>query len=384
VNSASEFEESLPQVRGKFVLVGIPEPTCRPDESWKKSAAPESFERMQKEREALREAWVARLRKSGLRGRELLRWLEDAGALGVITSLMWPQGWGVSKIGSAITAKIPELGFSCEDYGLLWRLAENQQGPVLRLNADARSLGDVPVANVIAEIRGTEKPNEYVVLSAHFDSWDAASGATDNGASTVAIIEAMRILKVVYPHPKRTILAAHWSGEEQGFNGSRAFAADHPEVVNGLQALFNHDNGTGRVVAISMEGFIGSGAFVRRWLGQMPAAIRREITLADPGTPQRGIDALSFTCQGAPAFSLSSVPWDYENYTWHTNRDTFDKLVFDDLETNAALLAMLAYFASEDPLRVPREPRTSTDPRTGQPTAWPTCSPPARSSPQSR
>ena len=103
---------------------------------------------------------------------------------------------------------------------------------------------------MIAEIKGSEKPDEYVVLSAHFDSWDGASGATDNGTGTVMMLEAMRILKQAYPNPKRTILVGHWGGEEQGLIGSRAFAEDHPEIVQGCRRLFNQDNGTGRVADI--------------------------------------------------------------------------------------------------------------------------------------
>jgi carboxypeptidase Q len=382
VANAAEFEAWLPQVRGKFLLFGPPEPTCRPDANWKEFATPESFERMQKERAAVRDPWYSGKRTPGLSGDELFRRVESAGVVGIVGPLRdprWPLGWGTSRIGTA-SGRLPAVGLSCEDYGLVFRLAERNQSPVLRVNATAQFLGEVPVFNVIAELRGREKPNEYVVLSAHFDSWDAASGATDNGSGTLMMMEAMRILKAVYPNPKRTILAAHWSGEEQRLNGSRAFAADHPEVVTGLQALFNQDNGTGRVVSISMEGFAGAGAFFRRWLSQIPDEITRHISLADPGAPSLWSDHASFICHGAPAFSMNGQAWDYETYTWHTNRDTFDKLVFDDLKNNATLVAMLAYLASEDAQRVSREPRvTPTDPRTGQSTPWPACERPARS-----
>ena len=382
VQSAAEFEASLPQVRGKFVLLSFPWPSCRPDSNWKEFATPESFERMQKERADGFEAWYpGRVRKAGLRGSALVRRFAEAGALGIVTSLVpppGPQGWGVYKISTTIAEKIPEVGLGCEDYGLVFRLAENNQGPILRVNADAQFTGEVPVSNLIAELRGKEKPNEYVVLSGHFDSWDPASGATDNGSATVVMMEAMRILKAVYPNPKRTILAAHWSGEEQGLNGSGAFAADHPEVVSGLQILLNQDSGTGRVARISMQGFTGASDFFQRWLSQMPSEISGRIKLADPGTQDRGTDHFSFACHGVPAFELTSVGWDYETYTWHTNRDTFDKLVFDDLKTNAALFAMLAYLASEDPQRVPRERIAATDAKTGQPTAFPSCIPPLR------
>jgi carboxypeptidase Q len=381
---SARFAAALPRVKGKFVLVSFPQPTCRPDSNWRQFATPESFEAMQKERAAANEAWTARVRTSGFTARDLPRRLEQAGAAGVLTST-WSAGWGVTKIFGARTERVPTLDVSCEDYGLLFRLAQNGQGPVLRVQADAAFLGEVPVANTIAEIRGTERPDEYVVLSAHFDSWDGASGATDNATGTVTMMEAMRILKTAYPNPKRTILVGHWSGEEQGLNGSRAFAADNPRVVGGLQALFNQDNGTGRVTTISMQGLTGAGAFFGRWLAQVPGEITRHVSLTLPGAPGGGgSDYASFVCAGAPAFSLSSLPWEYFTYTWHTNRDTFDKIVLDDLRNNAVLTAMLAYLASEDPERVPRERRLlPAEGRSGAVSTWPQCRPPARSSGES-
>ena len=383
VHDRAELEAWLPRARGKFVLLNFPWPSCRPDSELKASMTPESFARMQAERRAAFDAWYAGRRRSGLRGTDKVRRLAEAGAVGVVTSLVpppGPQGWGVSKISTTISDTIPEIGLSCEDYGLVYRLAAHDQGPVLRVDAQATLGAEVPAANVIAELRGREKPDEYVVLSAHLDSWDVASGATDDGTGTVVMMEAMRLLKLAYPNPKRTILAGHWNGEEQGFNGSGSFAADHVEVFAGLQALFNQDNGTGRIVRISMEGFTGAGAFFRRWLARMPADIARDVQLVDPGAPGHGTDHVSFTCRGAPAFNLGSRDWDYVTYTWHTNLDTFDKLVFDDLRHNAMLIAMLAYQASEDPQRVPRERRVApVDPGTGQRAATSTCRPPARS-----
>jgi carboxypeptidase Q len=125
---------------------------------------------------------------------------------------------------------------------------------MVSVHTESKELGVVPTFNTIAEIKGSEKPNEYVMLSAHFDSWDGGTGATDNGTGTLTMMEAMRLLKKFYPHPKRTILVGHWGSEEEGLNGSRAFVEDHPEIVQNLQALFNQDNGTGRVVNISGHG----------------------------------------------------------------------------------------------------------------------------------
>ncbi|MGI9181391.1 MAG: M28 family peptidase [Longimicrobiaceae bacterium] len=381
VATAAEFEAWLPQARGNFVMVSFPHPTCRPDDNWERWATPETFERMRAERTAAFEAWNRRLQGTGVPPRDLPRRLEEAGALGVLTS-NWSQGWGVNKIFNARTQQVPTLDLSCEDYGLVFRLAQNNQGPVVRVNAEAEFLGDVPALNTVAEVRGRQRPNEYVMLSAHFDSWDGASGATDNGTGTVIMMEAMRILRAVYPNPRRTILAGHWGGEEQGLNGSRAFVADNPRIVNNLQALFNQDNGTGRIVTISMQGLTRADQHFNRWLGRIPTEITRHITLEAPGTPATGgTDHASFVCAGAPAFNLSALSWDYYTYTWHTDRDTYDKISFDDLRNNATLVAMLVYLASEDPQRVPRDRLTELppNPRTGEPMSWPACAPPDRS-----
>ncbi len=380
---SAAFRAWLPSVRGKFVLASMPQATCRADANIKEFATPELYEKITNERQAERTAWAERMRKTGLNTAAMHDAIAAAGARGILTS-NWSNGWGVQKIFGTRVNEVPVVDVSCEDYGLLWRLTERHQGPVVRLRADARALGEVPVFNTIATIPGTEKPEEFVMLSAHFDSWDGSSGATDNATGTVTMLEAMRILREVYPRPKRTILVGHWGGEEQGLNGSRAFMADHPEIVSGLQALFNQDNGTGRVTTISMSGFVNAGGHFGRWLARIPTEIARHIDLSTPGNPPGGgSDMASVVCHGAPGFSLSSISWDYGTYTWHTNRDTFDKIVFDEIRNNATLTAMLAYLASEDPELVPRDRRIMPAGRDGQQSVWPSCPTPARASTES-
>jgi hypothetical protein len=376
-----DVEAFLAGVSGHFLLMALPEPTCRPDDNWEEFATPESFDRMRAERAAARDAWSARFDRVEMSAQDIAMAAEQAGALGILTS-RWSNGWGVNKIFRGMTQSVPSIDLSCEDYGLVYRLAENGQDPLVRVEAESEDLGEVPVFNTIAEIPGTELPDEYIVLSAHFDSWDAGSGATDNGTGTVTMMEAARILKTVYPNPKRTILVGLWEGEEQGLNGSRAFVAEHPEVVEGLQALFNQDNGTGRVTNISMQGLSGAASHFGTWLSKIPTGLTRHIDLGIPGTPGGGgSDYASFVCAGAPAFSLSSLSWSYGTYTWHTNRDTFDKVVMDEITNNATLTAMLAYLASEDPQRVPRDRRTlPMNPRTGEQMTWPQCRDGTRSS----
>jgi len=210
------------------------------------------------------------------------------------------------------------------------------------------------------------------MLSAHFDSWDGATGATDNGTGVITMMEVMRILKKVYPNPKRTILVGLWGSEEQGLNGSRAFVEDHPETLDKIQVLFNQDNGTGRIAQLSGQGFVDSYEYLVRWMAEVPRPITREIETNFPGNPGGGgSDYASFVAAGVPAFSLSSLSWSYYNYTWHTNLDTYDKIVFEEVKNNAIMTAILVYMACEEPELVSRKRRVPMNQRGGQPAFWP-------------
>jgi len=382
LESVADWERFLRTVEGRWVMLSFPEPTCRPDEQWAEFGLPESVRRMAAGRERAVEAWNATLASAGSedpRRRDLHARIEAAGAAGIITST-WPGSYGTTRVFNAYNRETPTFELGCEDYGLVYRLAANGQDPVVRLTAEAENRGEVPVANVIGEIRGSEWPEQYVLLSAHYDSWEGGSGATDNGSGSVLMLETMRILKAAYPSPKRTILLGLWSGEEQGLNGSRAFTEDHPEVVEGLQALWNQDNGTGRIVRLSAQGLVGATSSIATWMSKVPAEVAQHVDLELPGMPGGGgSDYASFVCYGAPAFSLGALSWDYSSHTWHTHRDTFDKLVMDDLVNNAVLTAALAYLAADDPDVVDRT-RRGVPVRGDRPVEWPECQPAVRRS----
>ncbi len=382
---STAFVRWLPQARGKLVLVSAPLPTCRPQDDWDFNATPAAYAKMDSQMVAVQREWSGRnVRGTGyslaLGGGELAVRLEQGGVAGVISSrpkLAWRMvnfgaarpapgggfgglggapntGWGTMEVFETYTTKVPTIGLSCEDYGMVARLAESGTRPRIRMNLDATLLGEQPVFNVVASIKGEQQPDEYVMLSAHFDSWDGGSGATDNGTGTLTMLEAMRILKLAYPHPRRTIMVGHWSGEEEGEVGSKAFTEDHPEVLKGLQALFNQDNGTGRIAQIGGAGLVHSPEHINPWLDRIPVEFKNMLRFGGPGRPAGGgSDDFSFGCNGLPAFGLGSTGWDYGNVTWHTERDTYDKVVFDDLKFNATLTAMLVYLASEDPERIP-------------------------------
>ena len=371
-SDSKDFENMLSQVKGKFVMISQHQPTGRPADNWEEWATEKSWKNMQEEIEETDSLWKQRIEKTGYSSRELPKVLEEAGAAGIITS-NWSRGFGANKVFGAYTKETPSIDIALEDYGLLYRLAEHGSAPELKVVAQSKDLGEMPTFNTVARIEGSEKPEEYIILSAHFDSWDGGTGATDNGTGTMVMMETMRILKKLYPNPKRTIIAGHWGSEEQGLNGSRAFVKDHPEIVANVQAVFNQDNGTGRVKYITGQGFLHAYDYIGRWLQPVPQEIKGEIETIFPGTPSGGgSDYASFVAADAPAFSLTSLSWSYWNYTWHTNLDTYDKIVFDDVRNNVVLAAIMTYMASEDPETTSREKAVlPINGRTGEQMNWP-------------
>ena len=201
VNNKEEFNDWLKTIKGKFVLSSMNQVTGRPEYNWEKFATPESFEKMKKDKIEASRKWNANYRKMGVNRRNIIKTLEEAGAAGILSSY-WAGGFGANRIFSAGTKTIPNIDLRLEDYSMLYRMVKSGAGPEIRVVSTSKDLGVVPTFNALAEIRGVEKPDEYVILSAHFDSWDGATGATDNGTGTIVMMETMRILKAIYPNQK--------------------------------------------------------------------------------------------------------------------------------------------------------------------------------------
>lgn len=376
--SYAEFEAWLGTVKGKIVLASAPRFSCRMPDQIAQFSTPQTFESLNNSQASITATYAGLTQRVD----SFYYRVQQAGALAVFEN-NWANYPGIERIfGSPRNNALPTFDIGCEDYSMLFRLASMNQGPKVRLMAESESLGERPVFNVVGEIKGATKPNEYVILSAHFDSWEGHSGATDNGTGSLTMLEAMRILKTVYPKPARTILVGHWSGEEQGIIGSGSFAEDHPEIVSGLQFAFNQDNGTGRIVSMGPSVLPENGPRLAKYLSEIPSDITQWIRLQPPAAYSAGSDHVSWLCRGAPALNLNALSWDYSYTTWHTNKDSFDKVVLDDLKNNATLAAMLAYLASEDPERSSRvlmSPMPNV-PGTQTPQVVPRCDPPLRSS----
>lgn len=380
VSSKAEFDKWLPTAKGKIVLMAQYQNIGRSDEQIKEFATPELYEKLKAEKEKARKDFADYVKTIGYNNNTLPEALEKAGAAGIVIS-NWTGITGANRIFGAKTAKIPMVDIDLEDYGMLYRLAERGAKPKIKIDTQSKVLPDAKSFNTIGMIKGSEKPNEYIVLSAHLDSWDGSQGATDNGSGTITMMEVMRILKKYYPNPKRTIVVGLWGSEEQGLNGSRGFVADNPELIKGVQAVFNQDNGTGRVVNLGGQGFVDSYEYLGRWLNAVPKDVRNHIKTDFPGMPSGGgSDHSSFVAAGVPGFSLSSLNWGYFGYTWHTTKDSYDKLVFDELKNNVILTATLAYMASEDPEFVSREKRVMPTNDKGEVAKWPEVKEPRRDS----
>ncbi len=257
----------------------------------------------------------------------------------------------------------PELEISGEDYLHMLRLLRG--GEKVEVEADIKTSfydKDPKGYNVIAEIPGTDPKlkDEVVMIGGHYDSWHSATGATDNAAGSTVMIEAMRILKAIDFKPKRTIRIALWSSEEQGLFGSRGYVAEHfgdsrtmtlkPEQEK-LAAYYNLDNGTGKIRGVYLQGNAAAGPIFQSWLTPFNDLGATTITINNTG----GTDHQSFDAIGLPGFQFIQDPMDYNSRTHHSNMDTYDRLVEDDLKQAATIVASFVYHTSERAEKIPRK-----------------------------
>jgi hypothetical protein len=234
-----------------------------------------------------------------------------------------------------------------ETYAMLARLRQAEVTVTLRADINnTLTVDTLKAENTVAEIRGSEHPDQVVVLGAHLDSWDLATGATDNGAGAIAVLEAARILAAAKVRPERTIRFVLFGGEEEGLLGSEAYAKAHAGELRKFQAVLVLDNGTGRITGIALQG--------RRELHDAWASMLTPITALGPfairSTEKGGTDHLSFLPYGVPAFNYDQETRGY-NHTHHSQVDTYDHVLPDDLMQAATVMAVNAYqWASADTL----------------------------------
>ncbi len=334
---------------------------------------------------------LAEYRKRQAFTRELNTFLEEEGVLATLSlssrdnGILRVTAGGARKAGEPVG--VTDLVVAAEHYNQLVRAVERKQEVRLRLDVDAdfTSEEDLAATNVFADLTGSSKAGEMVVIGAHLDSWHTGTGASDNGAGVVVMMEAMRILKAIGAKPKRTIRLALWGGEEQGLHGSSGYVArylaDWPEPADPEQkalprafqrgtgplqrkagyerfsTYFNFDNGTGRIRGIYAQENHAAVPLFKAWLEPFRDLGAEIVTVRNTGST----DHIAFDRVGLPGFQFVQDPADYMSRVHHTHLDTYDHVVPDDLKQAAAIIASFAWHAANREERFPRKPFRDRD-----------------------
>jgi hypothetical protein len=315
-------------------------------------------------------------RRDGLEGRAAIaRFFHDEGVAAVLVSS--PLSSGVITVTDAsgfdlsgAQWKVPNPAFTVpsfvltrEHYGRIARLVGRKRPVTIELQLDVEITPDVRSVDVVAEIPGTDPHigDEVVMLGGHFDSWHAGTGATDNGAGSAVMMEAIRILKAAGVRPRRTIRLALWDAEEGGHLGSITYVQRHfgdartmalkPEHAK-LSVYFNLDNGTGRIRGVYLQGNEGVRPIFDAWLRPFRPLGAATLAIQSVG----GTDHLDFTHVGLPAFQFIQDPIDYETRTHHTNMDVIESVQEADLQQASVIVASFVYNAAMRDERLPRVP----------------------------
>jgi Zn-dependent M28 family amino/carboxypeptidase len=279
---------------------------------------------------------------------------------------------------------VPQATLAAEHYNRLARLLAKGQKVRLEMTFEVDFTPADSCFNIIAEIPGTDLKDQVVMMGGHFDTWHAGTGATDDCSGVGACMEAVRIIKALGLQPRRTIRVGFWAAEEQGLIGSSQYVSQHFAVREGADATsfmgggasgelkkkpeydkfsvyFNHDNGTGKIRGIYMQGNEATRPIFRAWLEPFASLGASTLSLQNTG----GTDHGSFDNAGLPGFQFIQDPIEYEARTHHYNMDVYDRLQADDMKQAATIMAAFAYNAAmrdemfpRKPLPAPRPPRT--------------------------
>ena len=286
--------------------------------------------------------------------------LKNAGALGVLTDAGKEFGL-MNMSGSPYSVSpLPNVVIAHEDYAQFSRLLEHGVTPRVSGRVD-NTLGTKPVTqwNTIGEIKGTEWPDEVVILGAHLDSWDLGTGTTDNATGSMVVMEAARVIKASGLKPKRTIRFILFSGEEEGLLGSAAYAAQHAGEMDKIQAVLVLDNGTGMITGMALQGRNQDAQLWTDLLAPVAALGAGKVREGNKG----GTDHLSFIPYGVPGWNYDQESRGY-NHTHHSQIDTYDHAVPSDLRQASAVMAVTAFELANLPVLLPRGPVREVTPRT--------------------
>lgn len=259
---------------------------------------------------------------------------------------------------------VPQLSVAAEHYGRIYRILE--KGVPVKMDVDVKNTfttNDLNSFNIIAEIPGTDRADEIVMLGAHFDSWQAGTGATDNAAGSAVMMEAMRILKTLKLPMRRTVRIGLWTGEEQGLIGSREYVQAHfgdratmelTPAHSKFSAYYNVDNGTGAIRGIYLQGNEAAGPIFSQWMRVLNSD-SISVGHIDPGNTG-GTDHQSFDAVGLPGFQFIQDPIEYNTRTHHSSQDVYERIQPMDMKHNAVAVATFVYLTANRDDLIPRKP----------------------------
>jgi carboxypeptidase Q len=371
VDSIPDLAKYKGKLSGKIVMMDVranTERTYKPDAT---TYADTTLERMANDTyhpAAVNPQMMVARRKIIATRNAISAFLKDENVLLVLSQARGTDGTVFTTNGAsyADTAKAvcPELETSGEDYQRILRLVK--AGINVTMEADIKTqffADDLNGYDVVAEIPGTDRKlkDEVVIIGGHLDSWHGATGATDNGAGSTVMMEAVRILKAINFKPRRTIRIVLWSSEEQGLFGSQGYVKNHfgdpktmvlkPEQAK-VSAYYNLDNGAGKIRGIFLQGNSAAGPIFKSWLAPFSDLGASTVTISNTGST----DHVSFDAVGIPGFEFIQDPLDYGARTHHSNQDTYDKLDATNLSIDAVIVAAFVYNTAQRDEMIPRKP----------------------------
>jgi hypothetical protein len=306
------------------------------------------------------------------RAKEITKFFKDEGVAALIQPSGRPNGV-LSAQGyyeTDASKNVPTLIVAREQYARIVRLTDRNVSVRLELNLQTRVQEDLAGNNVVGEIVGSDPKlkDEVVMLGGHFDSWHAATGATDNAAGCVTMLEALRILKAIGARPRRTIRVALWSGEEQDYGGSLGYVKKHfgdPQTMQlkpeheKLAAYYNLDNGTGKIRGVFLQGNEAVRPIFEEYLKPFNYLGAKTVSILNTG----GTDHMVFDAVGLPGFQFIQDPIDYDTRTHHTNLDVLEAVLEEDLKINAVIIAAFAYQTAMRDAKLPRKTLPQAQPK---------------------
>ncbi|HEY2460137.1 MAG TPA: M20/M25/M40 family metallo-hydrolase [Candidatus Acidoferrum sp.] len=376
ITKEEDMEKFRGQLKGKFVLTApVPETPAHFEAQGRRYTDAELAEIANQpvpERRGLDRAAqerFAQLRAQRELGVKIQKFLVEEGIAAWIEPSRGDDGTVFVQQGGGRDPKdpptVPRVAMESEHYGRIYRLLEKKIPVTLALNIENKFYDDdLNSFNILGEIPGTDKAGELVMLGGHFDSWHAGTGATDNGAGSAVMLEAIRILKATGLKMRRTVRIGLWTGEEEGLLGSRAYIKEHfaepdkdntkyvlkPEHAK-LDAYYNVDNGSGKIRGVYLQGNEAVAPIFEKWMEPFHNLGMTTLSVRDTG----GTDHLSFDAVGLPGFQFIQDQLEYETRTHHSNMDVYERIQEPDMKQMAVIVASFVYMTANRDEMMPRK-----------------------------